>query len=272
MADLIAQGPDAQHRWRRTLHEGRVVVLGRAGAGWPAAWDDRISRRHAELSWDGRRLHVRRLAEARNPIFVSGRPADEFEISPGEHFVVGETTFTLSDERVSISLDVPVPLQQQTFTSEYLHNLRFRRAEAHIDVLGRLPEVIAGADSDAELSVRLVNLLLAGLPRAGAAALVALRDLELARPAIDVLHWDRRGAITGDFQPSERLILDAMLGDSTLFIRDDETEASWEFISKIHQWWKASGDRDIPVYPAGTWGPAEAEALPATRDSEWRNR
>ena len=69
----------------------------------------------------------------------------------------------------------------------------------------------------------------------------------------------------------ERLILDAMLGDSTLFIRDDETEASWQFISKIHQWWKASDNRDIPVYPAGSWGPAEAEALPATRNAEWRD-
>jgi adenylate cyclase len=219
VADLIAQGPDPQHRWRRTLPEGRVVVLGRAGAGWPAAWDDRISRRHAELSWDGRRLHVRRLADARNPIFVSGRPADAFDIAPGEHFVIGETTFTLSEDRVNISLDVPLPLQQQTFSTEYLHNLRFRRAEAHIDVLGRLPEVIAGADSDAELSVRLVNLLLAGLPRAGAAALVAVRNLKLARPAIDVLHWDRRGATAGDFQPSERLILDAASrGESVLHV------------------------------------------------------
>jgi adenylate cyclase len=209
VADLIAQGSTPQHRWRRTLPRDRVVILGRAGGGWPAEWDDRISRRHAELSWDGRRLRVRQLAEARNPIFVQGLPAEEFEIGPGDHFVIGETTFTLSDERVNVSLDVPLPLQQQTFTSEYLHNLRFRHTGAHIDVLGRLPEVIAGADSDAELSVRVVNLLLAGLPRAGAAALVAVRDARHKRPSIEVLHWDRRSEITGDFQPSQRLILEA---------------------------------------------------------------
>jgi adenylate cyclase len=209
VADLIAQGGESRHRWRRTLHEGRAVVVGRAGT-WPVGWDDRISRRHAELVWDGRRLRVRRLAEARNPIFVAGSPADEFEVGPGEHFVIGETTFTLSDQRASVSLDVPVPVQQQAFSAEYLRSVRFRRPAAQIDVLSRLPEVIAGAASDAELALRLVNLLLAGLPRAGAAALVAARDLELNRPAIEVLHWDRRGAAAGDFQPSQRLILEAI--------------------------------------------------------------
>ncbi len=68
----------------------------------------------------------------------------------------------------------------------------------------------------------------------------------------------------------ERLILDAMLGDSTLFIRDDETEASWTFISRIHQAWAERKERSIPIYPSGTWGPPEAEALVARRAAEWR--
>ncbi|MEX0678713.1 MAG: adenylate/guanylate cyclase domain-containing protein [Pirellulales bacterium] len=279
MADLIAQGADAEHRWRRTLHEGRVVVLGRAGGGWPAAWDDRISRRHAELSWDGRRLRVRRLAEARNPIFVAGRPADEFEISPGEHFVIGETTFTLSDERVSISLDAPLPLQQQTFTAEYLHNLSFRRAGAHIDVLGRLPQVIAGADSDAELSLRLVNLLLAGLPRAGAAALVAVRDLALARPTIEVLHWDRRSATTGDFQPSQRLILDAVArGESVLHVWNAaESSTLSEFtISQGIDWaccTPVAGNacQGWALYVAGRFGDGRAPGEPVSDPTDLRD-
>jgi len=68
----------------------------------------------------------------------------------------------------------------------------------------------------------------------------------------------------------ERLLLDAMLGDPTLFIRDDETEASWAFISHIHQAWAERKERSIPVYPAGTWGPPEADALAARRSAEWR--
>jgi adenylate cyclase len=210
VADLIAQGADAAHRWRRTLLAGRPVTLGRAPHCWPTSWDDRVSRQHASIEWDGQRLKVRQLSQARNPIFVKGRPATEFEISPGEHFVIGETTFTLTDERVNVSLDVPQPVQQQTFSSQYLQKMQFRHIGAHIDVLGRLPEVISGATSDAELSGRLVNLLLTGLPRAGAAALVSVKHPDEDRPAIEVLHWDRRRVMGGDFQPSERLIVDAV--------------------------------------------------------------
>ncbi len=67
--------------------------------------------------------------------------------------------------------------------------------------------------------MRLVNLLLAGLPRAGAAALVMVKHPEDQRPRIDVLHWDRRVMMGGDFQPSERLILDAIRrGESVLHV------------------------------------------------------
>ena len=83
VADLIAQGADSQHRWRRTLLVGRPVTLGRAPNGWPTSWDDRVSRQHAEIRWDGQRLEVRQLPGARNPIFVKGRPAAEFEIVAG---------------------------------------------------------------------------------------------------------------------------------------------------------------------------------------------
>ena len=59
----------------------------------------------------------------------------------------------------------------------------------------------------------------------------------------------------------ERLILDAMVGDSTLFTRDDEVEASWTFITRIHETWAGQKKRKIPGYEAGTWGPAEADEL-----------
>jgi len=68
----------------------------------------------------------------------------------------------------------------------------------------------------------------------------------------------------------ERLILDAMLGDNTLFIRDDETETSWAFISRIHEAWKERGPVKLPQYPSGTWGPAEADALVRAEGLDWR--
>ncbi len=67
----------------------------------------------------------------------------------------------------------------------------------------------------------------------------------------------------------ERLLLDAMLGDSTLFIRRDEVEASWEYIDRLHQGWARDED-PLPEYPAGTWGPAEAHVMLAQDGRTWR--
>ena len=68
----------------------------------------------------------------------------------------------------------------------------------------------------------------------------------------------------------ETLLLDAMLGDATLFARHDFVETSWSLISPIHDAWAASGDTAIPGYEAGEWGPAEANALMAADGRRWR--
>jgi len=67
----------------------------------------------------------------------------------------------------------------------------------------------------------------------------------------------------------ERLLLDALLGDQTLFIRSDEVELAWRIVDPILQAW---ADEDIPVasYDAGTWGPTEADALLARDGRRWR--
>jgi glucose-6-phosphate 1-dehydrogenase len=59
----------------------------------------------------------------------------------------------------------------------------------------------------------------------------------------------------------ERLILDAMRGDATLFTRGDEIIALWGIIDPILKGWHADTESPIPQYPAGSSGPAEAEAL-----------
>ena len=66
----------------------------------------------------------------------------------------------------------------------------------------------------------------------------------------------------------ERLIMDAMRGDATLFTRDDEVEAQWRIIDPILQGWSQSDD-PVPQYEAGTDGPAEADALMA-EGHRWR--
>ncbi len=71
MPDLIAQGTEAQQRWRRTLPEGETIVLGRLGGVWAVPWDRQVSHRHARLLWNGSALEVTRLPDARNPVFLS---------------------------------------------------------------------------------------------------------------------------------------------------------------------------------------------------------
>ncbi len=68
----------------------------------------------------------------------------------------------------------------------------------------------------------------------------------------------------------ERLLLDCMLGDPSLYTRGDEVDASWRFITPIHKAWEASGLKKIPTYEAGEWGPAEADALLAKDGHAWR--
>jgi glucose-6-phosphate 1-dehydrogenase len=68
----------------------------------------------------------------------------------------------------------------------------------------------------------------------------------------------------------ERLILDAMVGDSTLFIRGDETEASWKIIDPVLKFWEQSGQRGMETYAAGSWGPLAAERLLWDHKHEWR--
>jgi len=68
----------------------------------------------------------------------------------------------------------------------------------------------------------------------------------------------------------ERLLLDAMLGDPTLFIRSDEVEAAWAWLAPVFQSWAESPAPDFPNYEAGTWGPDAAVDLLARDDRFWR--
>jgi len=68
----------------------------------------------------------------------------------------------------------------------------------------------------------------------------------------------------------ERLLLDALRGDSTLFMRSDELEAAWEFVTPILDAWRESAPKDLPKYEAGTWGPREADRLAEGHFDGWR--
>jgi len=68
----------------------------------------------------------------------------------------------------------------------------------------------------------------------------------------------------------ERLLYDVMLGDSTLFSRDDEVETAWKFIEPIQQAWKNNPSIKVYGYAAGTWGPEPSNDLIEGENLTWR--
>jgi len=68
----------------------------------------------------------------------------------------------------------------------------------------------------------------------------------------------------------ERLVLDCMLGDPTLFAREDEVERAWTLVDGVEAGWAAQPPPALPNYAAGTWGPEAADALMERDGRRWR--
>jgi glucose-6-phosphate 1-dehydrogenase len=69
----------------------------------------------------------------------------------------------------------------------------------------------------------------------------------------------------------ERLLLEALAGDATLFIRRDEVEAAWSLVDPIREDWATRPLSPAEFYPAGSWGPEAANQLLAHSGHAWRN-
>ncbi len=73
-----------------------------------------------------------------------------------------------------------------------------------------------------------------------------------------------------DHSAYETLLLDAMVGDGTLYARSDQVEASWALVDPIVQAWDARAPEHFPNYAAGSWGPAVADEFIARDGARWR--
>jgi glucose-6-phosphate 1-dehydrogenase len=67
----------------------------------------------------------------------------------------------------------------------------------------------------------------------------------------------------------ERLLLDVMAGDASLFMRRDAVEASWALVTSVLDGWKTYGTKWLPEYPAGSMGPVEADRLIQSDGRSW---
>jgi len=68
----------------------------------------------------------------------------------------------------------------------------------------------------------------------------------------------------------ETLLLDCMLGDATLFNRSDAVMLAWELVDPVLDHWRERGGQGLAFYPAGSWGPAEADALIERDGRRWQ--
>ncbi len=216
MADLIAQGPTDDDRWRRELPDfvsGVELVVGRSDGDWNVPWDSLISRRHVQLvPKAGDRVEVRCLPTSRNPVFHHGQKSAEFTLVPGEHFVIGRTTFTMAKRPGASDSSDAGDLTEHAYDSSVLRRRNFRDTAARIEMLSRLPDLITSSSSDEELLVRVTSVLLQSTPAASAVAVVAVdgftRDAKQTfdDAPIRVLHYDSRSPETEEPPISARLV------------------------------------------------------------------
>lgn len=204
---LTAEGPEPNQTWEHPLQMGRRYELGRSTESDLAVnWDRFVSHRHLELvaSRDG--ISLKAVDAASNPIMFKGNACRECRVRPGEEFVLGNTLFRLATSASPRPSDSTQPIEEVTFQRNELQKVRFRDAEKRIEVLTHVPEVIWGSRTPSELYSRVAGLLLAGVRDAEAVAIVELTE----NGEVDVLHWERRRETAGSFQPSTRLVLDAV--------------------------------------------------------------
>ena len=94
-------------------------------------------------------------------------------------------------------------------------------------------------------------------------------DLRTRTVDMDFSYGSSFGVTSSDAY--DRLLIDCMLGDQTLFTRSDEVEEAWRVVTPALMDWESSSDPDlVPKYEAGTWEPAEAELLINRDGRKWR--
>ena len=101
-------------------------------------------------------------------------------------------------------------------------------------------------------------------------------QVQAKRPGLDMMLntvdmvFDYQGTYAAEAPEAyETLLLDAMLGDQTLFMRGDQVEAAWDLVMPILNSWQGRPSLSFPNYSADSWGPEVAEALIARDGFHW---
>ena len=215
----------------RELAVGQETRIGRAPkAGWTIAWDMMISREHADLTWNGERLHVRLTPNAQNPILYRNQSLRELTVLSGEWFQIGQSSFQVGE----LAATTPLGLSSETSTlpvadvrgydADDLRKVAFQHTDQRMEILAQIPDLIRRSRSDEELCGSLSIMLLNVLPQAEAVA-VAQFDLALLPadpdrletfPEPSTMRVETRTRFTGRFQPSRRMVWLALKKEQSL--------------------------------------------------------
>lgn len=242
MWEIIAYGSGSS-TWlsRCAIQEGVPVRVGRAPrSGWRIAWDERISREHADLELRGALLHVRKLVTATNPISVKGSTSEEeFVLKPGESFQIGRTQFEFFCTDADLAPEkTEDPISEFSFSSTELADVPFADPAAAVAMLDSLAAELAGLGIN-EMSHCVSRMLLQVVPEAEAAGM-ARRILRQGTEAasLDILGWDCRDSFSGTFRPSMRLLKEAVRrNESMLYIwGSDEATGDMFTVSGEMDW------------------------------------
>jgi glucose-6-phosphate 1-dehydrogenase len=101
------------------------------------------------------------------------------------------------------------------------------------------------------------------------AAVALTQHVEVAPVEMDFSYAEAFGETAAPAY--ETLLLDVMIGEMTLFTRSDEVEAAWKIIDPLLKYWESQPPNPMPTYPAGSWGPKEADQLIAKDGARWRS-
>ena len=232
MADLEAcySNPDTRERkvWRHTLPSGIEISLGRTpkNPNFPdmvaSDWvmeDKLISSQHATLMWrEGKLLIKRRMkpAATTNQVYHGTTPKDEFEIEPGESFVIGNTVFTLhSGETVA----GPAPQAPQgpkptevTMARHELPRQALIDSDKRLDVLRELSDQLKLPYPTDQLEDIVLDKLLKGMIYAEAVAIVMISAdaRDMTNLQVPVRRSKQRANQQDDFRPARSLVYNAV--------------------------------------------------------------
>jgi glucose-6-phosphate 1-dehydrogenase len=136
--------------------------------------------------------------------------------------------------------------------------------------LKRVPPILFNSDLRAPLDANVLSIRIQ--PDEGF-ALGICSKIPGPRGSVYPVQMDfHYGSTFGGSTPEayERLLLDVMAGEATLFMRRDAVEAAWQWVMPILEYWSRATAAPLPAYAAGDWGPNEAERLIESTGRQWR--